>query len=123
MATTLEPPALGAEAALLRSFARLQPGWDGYSAAPPTHVVVAAARDFLTATAEAETPPDRIAPSVVGGIGVTFRRNGHKVYVEFRNTGSILALFSDGTTEPVVEPVDPSEYPEFLARARGYLGE
>jgi len=84
-------------------------------------MVIAAARDFLTATAD--LPPDRIAASVVGGIGVTFRRNGRKVYVEFRNTGSILALFSDGTTEPVVEAVDPSDYSGFSARARGYLGE
>ena len=121
MATTLEPPAIRTEAVLLRSFARLQSGWDGYSAAPPTHVVIAAARDFLSTVAD--FPPDRVAPSVVGGIGMTFRRNDRKVSVEFRNTGSILAMFSDCTTEPVVEPVDPGEYPAFLLRARGYLGE
>ena len=121
MSAVLDPPALRKDVALLRSFAKLAPGWDGYSAAPPTPVVIAAARDYLNATAE--FAPDRVAPSVVGGVGVTFRRNGRKVYIEFRNTGSIHALFSDGTTEPVVEAVDPGEYPEFLARARGYLGE
>lgn len=105
----------------MTALTKLNAGWDGYKAPPPTHVVVAAARDFLTTTAE--FPPDRVAPSVVGGIGVTYRKNGRKVYVEFRNTGSILALFSDGSTEPAVEPVDPGEYPAFLARARGYLGE
>lgn len=121
MSAVLDSPAVSPHAAQLRQFAELQPGWDGYKAAPPTPVVVAAARDFLSATAK--FPPDRVAPSVVGGIGVTYRKNGRKVYVEFRNTGSILALFSDGTTEPAVEPVDPSEYPAFVTRTRGYLGE
>ena len=122
MATATAPPVtLNPQATLLRSFARLQPGWDGYSAAPPTHVVIAAARDFLFSTTD--MPPDRVAPSVVGGLGVTFRKNGRKVYVEFRNTGSILVLFSDGTTEPEVEPLDPGVYPAFLVRVRGYFGE
>ena len=40
--------------------------------------------------------PTRLAPSVVGGIGLTVRLDHRKVYTEFFNDGSVVTLFSDG---------------------------
>lgn len=63
--------------------------------------------------------------SVVGGIGVTFKRAGLKVYVELTNKGTVHALFSDGATDPKVEKVSPDEagFAALVSRIRAYLDE
>jgi hypothetical protein len=44
--------------------------------------------------------------------------------VEFRNSGSIHALFSDGVTEPSVEKVEPYlGYIQVIERIATYLHE
>jgi hypothetical protein len=67
--------------------------------------------------------PSRLAPSAVGGVGVTHRRGSKTVYVEFYNDGRVLALFSDNVSEPVIKRIDPNDqsFRELIAGMRGYL--
>lgn len=99
--------------------------WHEEAGPRPLADVIDAARMFLNVARQAGAMPSRIAPTVVGGIGVTFKRQYKKVYVEFRNTGSVHVLFSDGVTDPVVEKViaDVADYERLLKRANAYIHE
>ena len=80
--------------ARLETLSKLETGWDSYGAEPPNEIALAMARAFLKMKL-----PTVLNPSVVGGIGMTFRTEKSKdfVYVEFRNTGNIHAAFITGT--------------------------
>jgi hypothetical protein len=99
--------------------------WEGGKAGPPNDVSIRNADVFVECLQQAEYPPKQIAPSVVGGVGLTFRCEKKKVYVEFTNKGAVNALFSDGETRPVVEKVQPSagHYFIFIDKAKAYLNE
>lgn len=93
-------------------------GWDSYNAEPPTPEVIAAAREFLTVVLAKDAPISRLNPSVVGGIGFTFRvavdpdatkRDAPSAYVEFRNTGTCHALYADPTKDAMAAPVEKVE--------------
>ena len=105
----------------LRSYSSLVNGWDGYSAPAPLHTAVARVYSFLYALRHSSLRPTRVSPSVVGGIGVTFRKGQRKSYVEFYNNGSLHALFSDGESEPRtcrVQPT-PAGYGHLIMEIRG----
>ena len=106
----------------LNELSQVKDGWNGYDAPAPTEAAIAAARTFLSALETARILPSRVAPSVVGGIGITKRTGARKVYVEFRNDGRIFALFSDGQS-PSTQPVMPSAegFQNLIAAMRGYL--
>jgi hypothetical protein len=78
----------------LRDMVGLGKGWNGYDADPPSDGARLQARHFLFHLHAAGVSPSRIAPSVVGGIGITCGVPGGRVYVEFYNAGMMLALFS-----------------------------
>jgi len=109
--------------ARLDGFAELEEGWNGYSAPAPEPASLSAARAFLAVMRQADYPPTRLAPSAMGGVGITRRQGGRKVYVEFYNDGTAHALFSSGQagmhTRPV--PGDPDGARAFLAEMRAYL--
>lgn len=94
----------------------LQEGWNGYTAPPPSLLAISTARRFLFAAHAGEISPQRVAPSVVGGVGITFRRIGRKCYVEFYNSGHVYLLRSNGT-EPQVVPIR-SDSTSFRAAVR-----
>ena len=102
----------------LDAFAELTKGWDGYKAEPPSAAVVNAAKRFLSN----ELSPTRVAPSVVGGIGITFKKNGRKAYLELTNAGPMSLLLSDGVSDPHTEPVSVDD-PALPAKIREFLGE
>jgi hypothetical protein len=106
-------------AAKLDSFGELAVGWDGYKAEPPASRVIGAAKQFLAAS---ELSPTRVAPSVVGGVGVTFKKNGRKAYIEWTNAGPVSLLLSDGVNDPHAEPVSVDD-PAVPGKIRGFLGE
>ncbi len=106
-------------AAKLNSFAELASGWDGYEAEPPASSVVAAAKRFLGST---NLTPSRVAPSVVGGVGITFKRNEKKAYLELTNVGPVSLLLSDGVSDPHAQPVAVDD-PALPTKIREYLGE
>ena len=72
---------------------RLEEGWNGYQAPAPSRAAIKTARGFLHSL-DSETPePSRVAPSAVGGVGVTHKKNRRRVYVEFYNEGMVCAFF------------------------------
>ena len=67
--------------------------------------------------------PDRAAPSVVGGTGITSVRNGREVYVEVSNSGTIHAVFSEGEEDPNIRSCGLSdvEVARLVAEMQEYL--
>jgi hypothetical protein len=102
---------------------QLKEGWNGYSAPVPSRTAIVTARDFLEALSETSLEPSRVAPSVEGGVGITHKKAGRRVYVEFFNNGAICALFSDNSSAPKSERVAPyrDRFRELAARIREYL--
>lgn len=86
----------------ISDMAVLRKGWDSYRADPPSAEVLEKSREFAGAVcgngAVSRCLRD-LNPSVVGGTGFTFMNESgpakelRVVYVEFCNTGSVLALF------------------------------
>lgn len=85
----------------LDSFYKLERGWDGYHAESPNEEAISQTKTYLDWIEL--YPPDnpelfrnlRVAPSVIGGVGVTFKNGQNRVYVEFFNDGNIYSLFSN----------------------------
>lgn len=100
-------------------------GWDPTCGPLPSEDAIANAAAFLTVFRQANLEPSRLSATVVGGVGITFKRDARKVYVEFRNTGTVHALYSDGSSDPRVEKVPPDNkgYSELLPRIKTYLNE
>jgi hypothetical protein len=91
----------------------------------PTPGVLSQTRAFLAQLRLAGKMPSRLSLSVIGGIGITFRRGERKVYVEFSNKGSVHALFSDNSTDPEVKriPQDVTGYSNLIEEVEQYLHE
>lgn len=125
------PQRLADEAPLDKWLAKLdslssQPAdWPSEAGPFPTRQVLDQVRSFLTILRSQAESPSRLSPSVVGGIGVTFRKADRKAYVEFNNTGSVHVLFSDGVADPIVEKVAPEVvgYSQVIAKIKAYLHE
>jgi hypothetical protein len=107
----------------LDSFAKLKIGWDGYSARCPEVPAIRSAKLFLSQLSENDPVPHRVKPSVVGGIGITFRSQKRKCYVEFYNNGTVYSLFSDGQSDPDTAQVPPTiqNYKLLISAIRDYL--
>ena len=115
-------------AARLESFRQLTPGWDSYHAEPPTLEVVRAAEKFLAAVRAAAGSRLRLSklnPSVVGGVGFTFRNGVRTVYIEFRNTGNAHVAFMASGSEPEVAKInqDSAGYSGVIAKVEKHLNE
>ena len=109
----------------LEAFTSQPKDWPPECGTFPSREVVGSARVFLEVLRQHARKPSRLSPSVVGGIGITFKCADRKVYVEFSNKGSVLALFSDGVTDPQVEKISPDEngYSGLIARIKTYFHE
>jgi len=109
--------------AKLDSFAQLEHGWNSYSAPPPSSTARRNARAFLEVLRAAETKPNRVSASAVGGVGMTFRLGERKAYVEFLNGGRVYLLFSDGVADSEIKEVPPGylSFVRVVGDIRGYL--
>ena len=58
----------------LQSLLHLSRGWDSYEADPPNQSAIHRAEQVLTAVNSTPYRPDRIAPSIEGGVVFSFRR-------------------------------------------------
>ena len=74
--------------AAIDAMTRLEPGWDGWDAPPPSAEAIRLARQVL-ALADGEKLL-RVQASVIGGIGFTFRTG----YLEVHNDGEIVSVRS-----------------------------
>ena len=86
---------------------QLRDGWNGYDAPAPSAKAILTAQGFVETLLSQKYEPKRVAPSAVGGVGITQRNRNKKVYVEFFNDGKVFALFSDGNSEPVSKEIIP----------------
>jgi hypothetical protein len=103
---------------------QLREGWNGYEAPAPSKAAISTAETFVDLLVREKYEPRRLAPSVVGGVGVTRRQDNKSVYVEFYNDGKkVFALFSDDLSEPVIKRIEPSykAFKELIAEMRDYL--
>ncbi|HEX5244781.1 MAG TPA: hypothetical protein VFW23_16070 [Tepidisphaeraceae bacterium] len=105
-------------------FRSLQLGWDGYSAEPPKEIATYYAREFLFALSSSiGMKPTRVAPSSVGGVGISIKRNRRKAYVEFYNDGLTHVLFAGKDPEPIAKAVRPENngFRDLVSEIRHYL--
>jgi len=119
--------------ARLDGFRNLRRGWDSYKAQPPTETVIGIVRAFLAVLRVEWREPDRLNPSAVGGVGLTFYRPGlrcdRSVYVEFLNRSDRVLAVQSGSGEipdkPVIVDVatDAAGVRVLAAWAREYLEE
>ncbi len=109
----------------LLGFSSLSSSWDSYGAEAPSGDCLQAAARFLKAIEGSQIPLAKLNPSVVGGVGFTFRSGMRSAYVEFRNTGNAHAAFIDGVCEPAVIRVvqDRAGFAAILTKVENYLHE
>jgi hypothetical protein len=103
---------------------KLKKGWNSYSAQAPTPAAIGNAKTLLTLASVAGIIPERIEPSAMGGVGVTFTAGSREVAVEFYNAGTAHALFSDNETGALdTAPVAPGVegYSRLLQKVGRYL--
>ncbi|MEQ9588029.1 MAG: hypothetical protein RJS97_08755 [Parvibaculaceae bacterium] len=103
---------------------KLKEGWNGYSAPAPNDIAIANAGDFLKVMQECGHLPIRVAPSAVGGIGITCRRHSRKVYVEFFNNALISGLFANDATQSMfTKKIDktPEDFDDVISDIEEYL--
>jgi hypothetical protein len=108
----------------LNSFAELEAGWNSYSAPAPSAIAIDHAKQFLGVAHRQDTPPERLEPSAMGGVGATFTSGDREVVVEFYNSGTAHALFSDDSTDAMeTRPVSTDErgFSLFHDEVRAYL--
>jgi hypothetical protein len=67
-----------------------------YEADPPNQSAIHRAEQVLTAVNSTRYRPDRIVPSVEGGVVISFRRGDRYGDIECDNDGDVIALVSDG---------------------------
>lgn len=82
----------------LDALKKLPHGWDSYSAPAPSPAAVRNAKALLIEAAKLGAEPERVEPSAMGGVGVTFSAGRREVVVEFYNNATAHALFSDDAT-------------------------
>ena len=100
----------------------LQAGWNGYEAEPPSELALETARRFIAVLESESLPPTRVAPSVVGGVGITRKVGERRVYVEFYNDGSVHSLFAEGEEAETAAVAPTSEgFLAIASRMRAYL--
>jgi hypothetical protein len=80
----------------IKSFAKLENGWDSYDARPPNELCIKTTIDLFEKIA---VKPPKIVPSVVGGIAFVYK----ETYIEIDNEGEIY-YFTYLNAEGVVMP-------------------
>lgn len=102
---------------------RIEHGWDGYGAPAPSDAAILNAEGFMSHLQKKNLNPSRVAPSVVGGVGITRKKGKRRVYVEFFNDGQVYALFSDNVTAPRSRRIAPDydEYHRLIQEIQDYV--
>ena len=105
----------------IRALRQLSKDWDSYGAEAPNGKATYGAWQVILELRNLGLAPTSILPSVEGGVGITFRRDGKYADIECFNTGEILAIQSDGSGQPSVWEVGPDALKETLTTIRAYL--
>lgn len=105
----------------IRELSQLSNDWDSYGAEAPNGKATYWAWQILLELRGLGLAPSSVLPSVEGGVGITFRRDGKYADIECFNTGEILAIQSDGSGQPSAWEVEPGAIKETLTTIRAYL--
>jgi hypothetical protein len=101
----------------LEKMKTLQKGWNSYKADPPSIEVIEAVKQFVILL-----PPDRVEPSAMGGIGVTYYRNNRKAYVEFYNKGNCkIAVLLVDKNDLDMNVVKSNTFNEIIKAVQNFL--
>ncbi|MDQ2731987.1 MAG: hypothetical protein M3Y56_10035 [Armatimonadota bacterium] len=96
-------------------------GWDSYDAPPPNATARYWAEQMLHLLSEVQFRPDRVAPSVEGGVAIAWRRGSKNANIEFFNSGEILIATRDKMGKPLIEEFFPDDLREAMELIRGYV--
>jgi hypothetical protein len=102
----------------------LDDGWDSYSAPAPNTTAIENAKGLVNEAGALDTTPERVEPSAMGGVGVTFSAADREAVIEFYNNGTAHALFSDETTGNMhtqAVSTDAAGYRGIIGEVRKYL--
>jgi hypothetical protein len=80
----------------VRSFRKLPQNWDSYGAEPPSPAAVFWAEEVLETVSLKGYQSGWVEPSAEGGVMIAFRRGTDFGSIECYNSGSIVAVLSDG---------------------------
>jgi hypothetical protein len=108
----------------LDALSTLENGWDSYSAPAPNATAIENAKALVNEADSLHTTPERVEPSAMGGVGVTFSADKREVVIEFYNRGTAHALFSKdstGTMHTLAVSTDPVGYRSIIGEVRKYL--
>lgn len=105
----------------IKALSQLSNDWDSYGAEAPNGKATYWAGRVILELRDLGLAPDSILPSVEGGVGITFRRNGKYADIECFNTGAILAIKSDGSGQPSAWEIGPGTIKDTLTTIRAYL--
>lgn len=92
--TTLKHPQAKERLSKLQSMVA---NWDSYGAEAPSDTALRHAGRFLDALYNKGHGANRIAPSAIGGVGITIRNNDRRAYIEYANDGKGHMLLTGGT--------------------------
>ncbi|HYV38924.1 MAG TPA: hypothetical protein VE988_24785 [Gemmataceae bacterium] len=108
----------------LDSYASLPFGWNSYQAPAPSAVAIRNAKALVISTIADSVVPERVEPSAMGGVGITFANDHREAVIEFYNDGTAHALLSDDASgEMQTQPVSPTPdgYVRLINSVRKYL--
>jgi hypothetical protein len=91
----------------LSRLSQLSDDWNSDGAEAPNNVALYWANEVLRESVRGNYRPHRIVPSAEGGIAITFRSGQKYADIECFNSSEILAITSDGETEPEAWVVNP----------------
>lgn len=106
----IEPEPIASALKQLDDMHKVVDGWNGYSAPAPSAFAIDNARQFVNELYKVVPTAMRVAPSAVGGVGITLSKGEKAVYVEFYNDGSIYRMLIDDGIDTDVQPVRPDAH-------------
>lgn len=106
----IEPEPIASALKQLDDMHKVVDGWNGYSAPAPSAFAIDNARQFVNELYKVVPTAMRVAPSAVGGVGITLSKGEKAVYVEFYNDGSICRMLIDDGIDTDVQPVRPDAH-------------
>ena len=106
----------------LEQLGELSDNWDSYGAEAPSGHALDVAKSFVEGFASSGLFPDRVVPSVEGGVGLVFLKDSSYVDVEIFNDGEVLLGESHLDKDSYVQEVSLDDMNEIVNRVRGFLG-
>ena len=106
----------------LEQLGTLSDDWDSYGAEAPNQHAINIAKHFVEKLSSSGLFPDRIVPSVEGGIGLVFLKGSSYIDLEIFNDGDVLLGESHLERDSYVYEVSQDNTDEIMNRVRGFLG-